>query len=311
MTMQAPEALPATNSAMNAEDTTKAMLNILEDFLEEKARLERTQRAALNILEDFAGEKARFEDTQRAMLNLIDDFGTEREKTEAINRELREAEEQIKRSLDEKVVLLKEVHHRVKNNLQIISSLLNLQMPYIKDSQAIELFKESQNRVISMALIHEKLYQSESLARIDLAEYIQSLTDNLFRSYGAARQAVGLNIEAANVTLDIDTVIPCGLIINELVSNALKHAFPDSWTQAGGAGEIRIGLRRDTGHRLVMTVTDNGVGLPEGFDVQKCESLGLKLVGVLVKQLRGALQLGPDDGTGAGFTIIFEARNSE
>ena len=210
------------------------MLNILEDFSEEKARLERTQRAALNILEDFAGEKARFEDTQRAMLNLIDDFGMEREKTEAINRELREAEEQIKRSLDEKVVLLKEVHHRVKNNLQIISSLLNLQMPYIKDSRPSSSSRKARTAIISMALIHEKLYQSESLARIDLAEYIQSLTDNLFRSYGAGRQAVELKIDVANITLDIDTVIPCALIINELVSNALKHAFPDSWRQAAG-----------------------------------------------------------------------------
>ena len=307
MTMQSFEALPATSSAMDAEDYTKAMLNILEDFMEEKARLERAQRAALNILEDFAGEKARFEDTQRAMLNLIDDFGTEREKTEAVNRELREAEEQIKRSLDEKVILLKEVHHRVKNNLQIISSLLNLQMPYIKNAQAIELFKESQNRVISMALIHEKLYQSESLARIDLGEYVHSLTDSLFRSYGAARRAVRLSINVTNITLDIDTVIPCALIINELVSNALKHAFPDSWRQAGGTGEIRIDLHPNAGNRLVLTVTDNGVGLPERFEVQNCESLGLKLVGVLVKQLRGTLQVGPGDGHGAGFTIIFDA----
>ena len=307
MTAQASGALPTASPAINAEDTTRAMLNILEDFLEEKARLEKTQKAALNILEDFAGEKARFEDTQRAMLNLIDDFGTEREKTEAINRELRQAEEQIKRSLDEKVVLLKEVHHRVKNNLQIISSLLNLQMPYIKDSQAIELFKESQNRVISMALIHEKLYQSESLARIDLAEYIQSLTDNLFRSYGAAGRAVKLKIDAVGIALDIDTVIPCALIINELVSNALKHAFPDSRRPFGGTGEIRIDLHRDADNRFVLIVTDNGVGLPEGFAVQNCESLGLKLVGVLVKQLRGVLHLGPGNGAGAGFTITFDA----
>ncbi len=222
-----------------------------------------------------------------------------------------QAEEEVRKSLREKEVLLKEVHHRVKNNLQIISSLLNLQIPYIKDVQANALFKESQNRIISMALIHEKLYESESLARIDLAGYIRSLTDNLFQSYGAARLAVRPEIDVANVTLDIDTVIPCGLIINELISNALKHAFPDSWRQTGGTGEIRIDLHRDTGRRLVLAVTDNGVGLPEGFDVQKCESLGLKLVGVLVRQLRGVLQIRPGDGTGAGFTITFEARNSE
>ena len=221
------------------------------------------------------------------------------------------AEEEARKSLREKEVLLKEVHHRVKNNLQIISSLLNLQMPHIRDSQAVELFRESQNRVISMALIHEKLYQSESLAGIDVAGYIHSLADNLLRSYGAAGQAVKLKIDAADIALDIDTVIPCALIINELVSNALKHAFPDAWRRAGGTGEVRIALHREAGHRFALTVTDNGVGLPAGFDAQKCESLGLKLVGALVKQLRGAHQLGPGDGTGAGFTITFEARVQE
>jgi two-component sensor histidine kinase len=214
------------------------------------------------------------------------------------------AEEEVRKSLREKEVLLKEVHHRVKNNLQIVSSLLNLQMPYIHNEQAADLFKESQNRIISMALIHEKLYESESLAGIGVAEYIQSLTDNLFRSYGAPR-AVRMEIDVADITLDIDTVIPCALIINELVSNSLKHAFPDSWRQTGGAGEIRIDFHRDADNRFALTVTDNGVGLPAGFDVQHCESLGLKLVGVLVKQLRGVLHRKP--GAGAGFTITFEA----
>ncbi len=221
------------------------------------------------------------------------------------------AEEVVRRSLQEKEVLLKEVHHRVKNNLQIISSLLNLQMPYIQDMQAIELFKESQNRIISMALIHEKLYQSESLAGIDVAEYIHSLTDNLLRSYGAARHAAGLKIDAASITLDIDTVIPCALIINELVSNALKHAFPDSWRQAGAMAEIRVDLHRAADNRFVLTVTDNGVGLPEGFAVHNCESLGLKLVGVLVRQLRGALRFERGDGTGAEFTVTFAALKND
>jgi two-component sensor histidine kinase len=114
-----------------------------------------------------------------------------------------------------------------------------------------------------------------------------------------------MEIDVADITLDIDTVIPCALIINELVSNSLKHAFPDSWRQTGGAGEIRIDFHRDADNRFALTVTDNGVGLPAGFDVQHCESLGLKLVGVLVKQLRGVLHRKP--GAGAGFTITFEA----
>jgi len=220
--------------------------------------------------------------------------------------EMIKAEDQIKKSLREKEILLKEVHHRVKNNLQIISSLLNLQMPYIKDSQAADLFRESQNRIYSMSLIHEKLYLSESLARIDLSEYVKSLMANLFHSYGATERTVRTNIAIENIDLDIDTVIPCALIINELVSNALKHAFPDPWRNTRGTGEISIDLRRDASGQSALTVSDNGVGVPEGFDMERCESLGLKLVGVLVKQLRGTLCL--ETGGGTRFAITFESR---
>ncbi|MBI2934605.1 MAG: AAA family ATPase [Chloroflexi bacterium] len=219
--------------------------------------------------------------------------------------EMKKADDQVKKSLREKEVLLKEIHHRVKNNLQIIHSMLNLQLPFIKDGQAIDLFKESQNRVHSMALIHEKLYQSESLSKIDLAEYIQSLTGNLFLSYGMTERSVRPKIHVENVTLDVDTVIPCALIINELVSNSLKHAFPGTFRRNGNIGEIRVNLRHDTGNKFLLTVSDNGVGLPRGFAIANCESLGLKLVSVLVKQLKGTVQVNSNGGT--AFEIVFEA----
>jgi len=223
--------------------------------------------------------------------------------------EMKNAEEQVKRSLREKEVLLKEIHHRVKNNLQIIYSMLNLQLPYVKDSQAIELFQESKNRVYSMALIHEKLYRSESLVRIDLPEYIQSLTTNLFLSYGVSERAITSSIEVEHVSLDVDMVIPCALIINELVSNALKHAFPAAMRQAGGQGTIRIGLRHDTDGGFILTVGDNGVGLPDNLDLRQCESLGLRLVNVLVNQLRGSVQISTVGGT--EFAIAFKALRSK
>ncbi|MGA1875125.1 MAG: PAS domain S-box protein [bacterium] len=217
------------------------------------------------------------------------------------------SEDQIRESLREKEVLLKEIHHRVKNNLQIINSMLNLQLPYIKDKQAIESFKESQNRIYTMALIHEKLYQSESLARIDLAEYIRTLTTHLFISYGVSERAIRLNMHIESITLDVDRVIPCALIMNELVSNSLKYAFPDLLQRAEGVGEIRLDLRRTSSHTLTLTVSDNGIGLPEGFEIQKCESLGLKLVNVLVRQLKGNIHFGrPETGSGAECTITFE-----
>ncbi|MBI2918992.1 MAG: AAA family ATPase [Chloroflexi bacterium] len=219
--------------------------------------------------------------------------------------DMKKADENVVRSLREKEVLLKEIHHRVKNNLQIIHSMLNLQLPYIKNEQALEPFKESQNRIHSMALIHEKLYQSESLSKIDLAEYIESLAGNLFASYQGTERAIRQRIHVEDVSLNVDTAIPCALIINELVSNALKHAFPDSLRRAKGTDEIAIELRRDGGSRFLLTVSDNGVGLPDGFDMGRCESLGLNLVDILVKQLRGTIRLGANGGT--QFAITFEA----
>jgi PAS domain S-box-containing protein len=186
--------------------------------------------------------------------------------------ERKRVEEQIKASLQEKEVLLKEIHHRVKNNLQVISSLLYLQSKKIKDPAAFEMFTESQNRVKSMGLIHEKLYQSRDLAHINFADYIRQLTRYLFRSYRLKRQ-VTLQINADEIFLTAETAIPCALIINELLSNALKHAFPTT-VDKPQKGEIRIDLSKDNG-QLSLIVADNGIGLPQNVDFQKPQaSLG-------------------------------------
>jgi Signal transduction histidine kinase len=165
----------------------------------------------------------------------------------------------------------------------------------------------SQNRVYSMALIHEKLYQSKSLAKIDLAGYIQSLTANLFLSYGMSERIIKSKISVENLTLNIDTVIPCALIINELVSNSLKHAFPSGNT--GKTGEIHLNLRHDAANKFILTVSDNGISLPEGFEIENCNSLGLKLVSVLVKQLNGVIRLNTSNRT--EFMIIFTELRKE
>ncbi len=207
------------------------------------------------------------------------------------------AEEKIRASLEEKEVLLKEIHHRVKNNLQIISSLLYLQSKSIKEEGALYMFKESQNRIKSMALIHEKLYRSEDLARIDFAEYIRNLTGSLSRSYEINPNKVELKINVDKTSLGIDTAIPCGLIINELVSNSLKYAFPD-----GREGEINIDFHSD-GDKLTLIVTDNGIGFPKDLDFRNTESLGLQLVNNLANQLNGNVELDGTDGT--QFKITF------
>jgi two-component sensor histidine kinase len=208
------------------------------------------------------------------------------------------AEEKIKISLKEKEVLLKEIHHRVKNNLQVISSLLKLQSGYIKDEEALSLFTDSYNRVRSMALIHEKLYQSEDLARVNAAEYINNLITNLFRSYNVSSQKIRLAVEVESIWLDVDTAIPCGLIINELVSNALKYAF-----KSQEDGELFIHFSLNQQNDINLLVRDNGVGLPPDFDIEETESLGLQLVYNLTGQLNGKIQI--DSSKGTSFLIAF------
>jgi len=196
------------------------------------------------------------------------------------------AEKAIQESLKEKEVLIKEVHHRVKNNMQVIVSMLNLQSAQVSDEKMLALLRESQNRVRSMALVHEKLYQSESLAQIDFRDYAHHLVSTLFHSYSPHTSPIDLKIEIGDIVLSIDAAIPCGLIINELVSNALKHAFPDQ-----RAGEVIVSLRRLTPQTLELVVENNGVTFPETIDFRHTESLGMQLMLSLVKQLNGEIEM--------------------
>ena len=207
-------------------------------------------------------------------------------------------EDGIKASLAEKEVLLKEIHHRVKNNLQVISSLLKLQSRYIQDSRVSEMLKESQNRVRSMALVHEQLYQSKDLSNIDFAEYIQNLAHNLFQAYEIHAEGVNLQTNIAQCSLNIDTAVPCGLIINELVTNSLKYAFTGQ-----SKGKINIDFTLDNNRVCVLAVSDSGIGFPQDLDYRKARTLGLRLVGSLVKQIRGKIELLETAGT--TFKITF------
>lgn len=210
----------------------------------------------------------------------------------------RQVEEQLKASLHEKEVLLKEVHHRVKNNLQAISNLLYLQSAYIRDREVVEMFRETQDRVKSIALVHEKLYRSEDLGQIDFAEYIRNLAKHLITSYRTEPAGIRLDVDAEDVVLNIDTAIPVGIVINELVSNALKHAFPGN-----RPGEIRIALKPGNDSTLTLVVSDNGVGFPEGLGLVSTDSLGLQLVNQLVGHLKGTIELEQPGGTTFRITL--------
>ncbi len=218
---------------------------------------------------------------------------------EYVDHAMREqAKAALKAALHEKEILLREVHHRVKNNLQIVSSLLSLQASYIQDAHIHEMFLESQSRVQSMTLIHEALFQSEDMGHIDFGEYVRALTRQLFQSYGIQAERITLQICAEAISLHINKAIPCGLILNELVSNALKHAFP-----AGRSGHLAIQLRANAGQRVSLIVRDNGIGIPAGLDFRSTESLGMQLVCMLADQLEGTLVLDREGGT--TFTLTF------
>lgn len=215
--------------------------------------------------------------------------------------EKKKAEEALKRSLKEKEILLKEIHHRVKNNLQIVTSLLKLQSGYVKDEKIKQLFKESQNRVQSMSLIHQKLYQTKDLANIDFKEYLVTLSTHLQHSFGILEDRVKIITEVHNMIMSIDNAIPAGLIVNELVSNALKHAFPGD-----KSGIININAAYDEyNNNYWIVVRDNGVGISKDIDFESSSSFGLKLVSTLVKQLDGEMEL--FTAGGSEFRITFNS----
>jgi PAS domain S-box-containing protein len=221
--------------------------------------------------------------------------GRVRSRTTELSTTLRERESLLR----EKTSLLQEVHHRVKNNLQTISSLLNLQAKQIKDAESRAFFRETQDRVRSIALLHESLYQSEDLGRVDMQEYIDKLVSTLTRTYGQSARVVA---EIDQVRLPADLAIPCGLIVNELITNALKHAFPD--TRDVGSNEIRIGMRR-VDDDLELVVADNGTGVGNADDLARAETMGLTLVRDLSAQLRGRAEF--DSADGARCTVRFPA----
>jgi PAS domain S-box-containing protein len=211
--------------------------------------------------------------------------------------EKQRAEELLRTSLREKDVLLKEVHHRVKNNLQVISSLLSLQAGVIKDPEALKVFQDSQSRVKAMALIHDRLYQSGNLAEINMQNYLQGLIRDIEASH-IVRSEIRIEHRAGEVALPVDAAIPCALIAHELIVNSLEHAFGEA-----NAGTICVRLYSPDPGACVLAVSDTGRGLPEQFDVQKVSSLGLSLVAALVQQLRGTLAV--TSQAGATFTVTF------
>ena len=208
-----------------------------------------------------------------------------------------QADELIRITLKEKETLLKEIHHRVKNNMQVISSLISLQAQQATEPETVEMLKESQSRIRSMALIHEKLYRSDSLAEISFRDYVDSIVDELLGMFNVAPGAITITTDVENVLFGVDTAIPCALIINELVSNSLKHAFPD-----GAPGEVTIALHQING-TCELTVADNGVGPPPNFDFRATDSLGMQLVTALINQLDGTITL--DRTKGTTFIITF------
>jgi two-component sensor histidine kinase len=215
-------------------------------------------------------------------------------------RRQEKSEQLVRDSLKEKEVLLREIHHRVKNNLQVISGMLELQAALVKDPSARTSLQEGRNRVMTMALIHQKLYQSEDIAQVQMDSYVQSLVADLFSAFSVDEDNVLMKVEAEAVRLNLDTAIPFGLLISELVTNAIKYAFPPG--REGKKGEVAVSFREREDGQYLLTVSDNGIGLPEGFDLATAASLGLKLVHTLVEQLGGEVSLAVTPGT--TWTII-------
>lgn len=218
-------------------------------------------------------------------------------KQEVLERQ--QAESRLKNSLQEKEILLKEIYHRVKNNLLVVSSLLELQTNYVQDPEIIKMLKNSQDRIFSMALVHEQLYRSDSLKEIDLSVYIKALLSKINDSHANQAKDINFSINTESINLNIETTHSCGLIINELVTNALEHAFTGR-----DKGNIWINLERTDNSEIILTIKDDGIGVPKDFNFNKTDSLGLRLVRILTRQLEGEIEL--DYSQGTSFKLTFD-----
>ena len=252
------------------------------------------RKAAADVLIAFS------DDLERKVAERTSDLGDSNQKLITEIGIRLDAEKQLTKTVSEKDALLREVHHRVKNNLQIIISLLNIQSRYIKDETTLSAFRESQNRIKVMALVHEKLYRSENLAEIKLNDYLKFMGNSLFQFFGMSGKGIAFSMDIRDISLAVDTAIPTGLIINELISNSLKYAFPE-----GKRGEISIAIQK-AGNMLTIVFKDNGIGIPQDFDWRNAESLGLRLVIILVEQMDGTIEL--DRSSGTAFTIVVKEK---
>jgi PAS domain S-box-containing protein len=214
--------------------------------------------------------------------------------------EKKQAQQKIEASLKEKEVLLREVHHRVKNNMQVVSSILNLQSSYVSDEYALALLKESQNRIKTMAIIHESLYQNKSFSSVNFSEYVRTLISNIIHSYSSSKEKVKVELNIADVILPLDSSIPAGLILNELVTNAIKHAFPGT-----RHGVITVDLKCEE-NLVFLELKDNGVGFKENVSFQNSHSLGLQLVNTLIEQIDGKYEFKSEKDIGTEIKVTFK-----
>jgi len=283
--------------SQRSEEAYQQLKSMLSEFFE-------TRKASwLNHIVET--EIQRLDDKHRTIQSIVFPIQLEHEfMAGSIIRDVtenKETEAKLKSLVAEKELLLREIFHRVKNNFQIIASLLNLQSQNVSDPKALEVFRESRDRIRTMSLIHERLYRTESLSGIDFGDYAHSLAIELYHSYAADPSKILLKVDAKKVTLGLDSAIPCGLIVNELVSNCLKYAFPKDWEKKG---RIEIVLRQSAKGMVKLTVADDGKGLPEDLDIRRTKSLGLHLVAMLAEQqLHGKLRV--ERGNGTRYTIEF------
>lgn len=285
-------ALNIGDPVLGAEDQAKAFINILVDFADEKLRLTESQTATLNILEDCHDEKNHHHNVQKAIFNIFDDLHIEKSVLESAQARIVRAAQQVEAALREKEVLLQEIHHLVKNNLQVVSSLIHLQIRKLSDMASRVALEDCQNRVLAIALIHEKLYQTRDYASVPFSDYARSLASSIFHATGVSPGKVELSIQFEDISIAMDKATPCGLVMNELISNALKHAFPGE-----RRGKLRVELRRAGAGKLDLVVADDGVGMDADFDPATSDSLGMQLVTTLVEQLDGQLEIFHEAGT--------------